>query len=120
MPNISECPMVNALVGYSDFVGGTLLKQAHFYALYRTTNINEIEGHSFNTAVFAGAPAQKWIANRDPDADRQKIDTLIGHLKTVRCHTFILISTVDVFQRPNGVDEEALVEEVGHYVYGLL
>jgi len=111
--------MVNALVGYSGFVGGTLLKQAHFDALYRSTNIGEIEGHSFNTAVCAGAPAQKWIANRDPDADRQKIDTLIGHLKTVRCHTFILISTVDVFQRPNGVDEEALVEEDGLHAYGL-
>lgn len=111
--------MADALIGYSGFVGGTLLKQAHFDALYRSTNIGEIEGRSFNTMVCAGAPAQKWIANRDPDGDRQKIESLITSLQTVRCRTFVLISTVDVFQRAVGVDEETLVEEEDLHAYGL-
>ena len=35
--------------------------------------------------------------------DRQR---LIAHLRSVRCETFILISTVDVFPAPLGVDEK--------------
>lgn len=111
--------MTNALIGFSGFVGGTLLKQGEFEALYRSTNISEIEGKTFDTVVCAGAPAQKWIANREPEADRQKIDGLIAHLKTIQCNTFILISTVDVFQNPIRVDEETLVDESGLHAYGL-
>ena len=111
--------MTNALIGFSGFVGGTLLKQFKFEALYRSTNIGNIEGKTFDTVVCAGAPAQKWIANREPDADRQKIDGLINHLKTIQCNTFILISTVDVFKNSVGVDEETLVDESGLHAYGL-
>ncbi|WP_018604628.1 NAD(P)-dependent oxidoreductase [Uliginosibacterium gangwonense] len=110
---------MNALIGFSGFVGSTLLKQARFQSLYRSTNICDIDGQLFDTVVCAGAPAQKWIANREPEADRQKIDGLIAHLKTIQCKTFILISTVDVFKDPMGVDEETLVDESGLHAYGL-
>jgi hypothetical protein len=69
--------------------------------------------------VFAAAPAQKWIANHEPVADRQNIESLIAHLKTVTCKTFILISTVDVFKTPIGVDEDTPVDEEGLHAYGL-
>jgi len=111
--------MTNALIGFSGFVGSTLLKQVPFESLFRSTNIRDIEGQSFDTVVCAGAPAQKWIANREPEADRQKIDGLIAHLKTVQCKTFILISTVDVFKDSMGVDEETLVDESELHAYGL-
>lgn len=111
--------MVNALIGFSGFVGSTLLKQASFESLYRSTNICDIEGQSFDTVVCAGAPAQKWIANREPEVDRQKIDGLIAHLKTVQCKTLILISTVDVFSDSTGVDEETPIDECGLHAYGL-
>jgi dTDP-4-dehydrorhamnose reductase len=110
---------MNALIGFSGFVGSTLLKQKSFEALYRSTNIGEIEGRSFDTVVCAGAPAQKWIANRDPEADRQKIDALIEHIKTIKCKNFILISTVDVFRVPVGVDEDTPIDESGLHAYGL-
>ena len=111
--------MNRVLIGFSGFVGGTLLKQAPFESLYRSTNINEILGKSFDTVVCTAAPAQKWIANREPVADLQNIESLIAHLKTVICTTFILISTVDVFKNPIGVDEETLVDEEGLHAYGL-
>lgn len=111
--------MFNSLIGYSGYVGGTLLKQKSFTSLYRSTNIGDIDDQSFDTVVCAGAPAQKWIANREPEADRQKIEELIAHLKTVQCKTFILISTVDVFKNPIGVDEDTPVEESGLHAYGL-
>lgn len=111
--------MTNALIGFSGFVGSTLLKQQKFTALFRSTNIQQIAGQAFNTVVCAGAPAQKWIANREPEIDRQKIQNLIEHLKTVTCEVFILISTVDVFGDPNGVDEDTEVAEAGLHPYGL-
>ncbi len=111
--------MTNALIGYSGFVGSTLLKQGTFEDLYRSTNIADIGGKSFDTVVCAGAPAQKWLANKDPDGDRQKIDGLIANLHTIKTKTFVLISTVDVFGTPVGVDENTPVEETGLHAYGL-
>lgn len=111
--------MHNALVGYTGFVGSTLMKQTTFEYLYRSSNIAEIEGNSFDTVVCAGAPAQKWIANSNPQADLEKIELLIEHLRSVRCTTFVLISTSDVFKEPFGVDEDTEVEEAGLHAYGL-
>ena len=114
--NNAQC---NGLIGYSGFVGSTLLKQASFDTLFRSTNINEIDGETFDTVVCSAAPAQKWIANRDPIADRENIEGLIANLAGVSCKTFILISTVDVFKSPIGVDEETPVVEDGLHAYGL-
>jgi len=111
--------LMNALIGHSGFVGSTLLKQARFDAIFRSTNIQEIENQHFNLVVCAGAPAQKWIANRDPAADRQKINSLIEHLGTITCDRFILISTVDVFKSPVNVDESTPIQEDGLHPYGL-
>lgn len=111
--------MNNALIGHSGFVGNTLLKQTHFEHLYRSTNIADIKGHQFDMVVCAGAPAQKWIANKDPDTDLKTIESIIEHLKTIKCKTFILISTVDVFKSPNAVDEFTPVDEIGLQPYGL-
>jgi nucleoside-diphosphate-sugar epimerase len=106
------------LVGFSGFVGSTLRKQTHFDSMYRSTNIQDIRSRSFDILVCAGAPAQKWIANRDPEADRHKIEGLISHLGTVRCGAFVLISTVDVFKNAVGVYEDTPIEEEGLQAYG--
>jgi hypothetical protein len=111
--------MTNALIGYSGFVGTTLLKQTNFEKLYRSHNIDEIKNKSFNIVVCAGAPAQKWIANGNPEADRQNIARLIEFLQTIKCERFILVSTVDVFGNPNSVDEETVIDETGLHPYGL-
>jgi nucleoside-diphosphate-sugar epimerase len=111
--------MANALIGYSGFVGGTLLKQAPFDALYRSTNIADIGGKQFDLVVCAGAPAKKWVANREPEADLQAVTSLMDQLATIQCKTFILISTVDVFQHPAGVDEATPVDEAALQPYGL-
>ena len=109
----------NALIGYSGFVGSSLLRQASFDSLYRSTNIHEIDNQEFGLVVCAGAPAQKWIANSNPDDDRNKIESLIRRLKSIKSDTFVLISTVDVFKTPVGVDETTVVEEDGLHAYGL-
>src|SRR5205814_10734376 len=63
--------------------------------------------------------AQTWIANREPAADKRNLDTLMSHIETISCRRFVLISTVDVFVNPRGVDENTTVDEVGLHPYGL-
>jgi len=111
--------MENALIGHTGFVGSTLKKQWAFDAMYRSTDIGDISGRKFDRVVCAGAPAQKWIANRDPAGDKQKIESLIAHLRTISCNTFVLISTVDVFLDSRGVDENSIVHEENLHAYGL-
>ena len=109
----------DALIGHSGFVGTMLQKQVAFGSFFRSDNIDEIRRKVFDTVVCSAAPAQKWIANCDPLADRQNIESLIEHLKTVTCKKFILISTVDVFKTPIGVDEDTPIIEEGLHAYGL-
>lgn len=111
--------MQDALIGSSGFVGSTLLRQRPFESLFRSTNIRDIAGQTFGTVVCAGAPAQKWIANREPEADRQNMEQLMGHLDSVQCDRLILISTVDVFGQPLDVTEETPVDEAKLHPYGL-
>ncbi len=109
----------DALIGYSGFVGSMLQRQAEFAGYFRSNNMTELRGQSWDTVYCAAAPAAKWIANRDPIADRANIDTLISSLDSLDTRRFILISTVDVFLSPVGVDENSAVEEVGLHSYGL-
>ncbi|MBK9519305.1 MAG: NAD(P)-dependent oxidoreductase [Anaeromyxobacter sp.] len=99
--------MTSALVGHSGFVGETLKRQATWDELYRSTDIEAIEGRSFDLVVCAGAPAAKWKANREPQADLENLQRLQRHLGRVKARRFVLISTVDVYPAPAGVDEDS-------------
>lgn len=110
---------MNALIGYTGFVGGTILKQTRFEYLFNSKNIAEIDNQEFDFVVCSAAPAQKWLANKDPENDLKNINGLIEHLKTVKCNTFILISTVDVFKNPINVNESSVIDEENLHPYGL-
>jgi len=109
----------NALIGFTGFVGSTLLNQKKFNFLYRSNNIHEIENQCFDFVLCAGAPAQKWLAIKEPEQDLQNIESLISHLKTIQTKMFVLISTVDVFSSSFEVDENSSIDESGLNAYGL-
>jgi hypothetical protein len=109
----------SALIGASGFVGSLLRRQTGFAYQFRRSNIGDLDGRTFSTVVCTAAPAQKWLANREPEADRRNLDALMAHLDTIRCERFVLVSTVDVFRNPVGVDEASEVEEQGLHAYGL-
>lgn len=110
---------MDALIGSSGFVGSSLLRQRDFGRTFRSSNISQCrEGH-FDLVICAAAPAQKWIANREPEADARNIDGLIEHLRALHCDRFVLISTVDVFASPVRVTEVTPVETQGLHAYGL-
>jgi hypothetical protein len=100
--------MKAALIGSTGFVGGNLLREHPFAACYHSANIETIRGERFDLVVCAGAPAAKWKANQNPAADRACIGRLMAVLMGVRAERFVLISTVDVYGRADGVDEGCL------------
>src|SRR5690242_17173248 len=110
--------MRSALVGHSGFVGGTLLAQTSFDDLYRSTNIEQIRGRSYDILVCAAAPAAKWKANQDPEGDIANLRRLMQQLATVEACTALLISTVDVYPTPVGVYEDSAINKERSQPYG--
>jgi dTDP-4-dehydrorhamnose reductase len=107
-----------ALIGYTGFVGGNLLAQSAFDALYNSSNIDEIAGRSFDLILCAGAPAEKWKANADPERDLANIERLAAAVTRASARRFVLLSTVDVFGSPIAVDEQSPVSTGGLHAYG--
>lgn len=90
--------MPDALVGHTGLVGTALKHQLCPYAeRFNSKNIADIRGRTYDTVYCAGLPAAKWLANRNGAADGANMRALFGHLKTVQCKLFVLISTVDVY-----------------------
>ena len=98
---------MDGLIGHSGYVGQTLLRQRRFDRLYRSTDIETIRGESFDLLVVSGAPAAKWVADRDPGSDLAGLERLASHLDKVAADLVILVSTVDVFADSRGADEES-------------
>ena len=107
-----------ALIGHTGFVGSNLLRQRSFDATFNSANIDEIAGRSFDLVVCAGAPAEKWKANADPERDLDNIERLIRALEQVNTQKLVLISTVDVFATPVEVDEDTPAPMAGLPPYG--
>src|SRR4051812_49897374 len=110
--------MTSALIGYTGFVGGNLLRQHEFDATFSSSNIEQIGGRSFDLVVCAGAPAEKWKANADPERDLDSIERLTRALQHTNTQKLVLISTVDVFLNPVEVDEDSPVPMQGLHAYG--
>jgi len=111
--------MSTALIGHSGFVGGNLLGQRSYAALYRSTDIDRIRGRTFEHVVCAGVQAMKWWANLHPEEDSAGIGRLLEPLAEVKAQRFTLISTIDVYPLPRGVDEDTVINRQGHHAYGL-
>lgn len=107
-----------ALIGSTGFVGSTLSSQTSFTHFYHSTDIEKIDGESFDLVVTAGAPAKKWFANQHPEKDENSINSLIAHLSRLKTKKMILISTVDVFRDPVDVDEDTVPDISELHPYG--
>ena len=96
---------MDAIIGYTGFVGSNIIDHMTFDHMYNTKNINEISSKEYELVVCAGMSSLKWYANKYPEEDLKKIDNLIDILRTVKTKKFVLISTSDVygktFDNPN-------------------
>lgn len=109
---------MNALVGYTGFVGSNLYEAGEFDVVYNSKNIHEAFGTNPDLLVYAGLRAEKYLANNEPAKD---MDLVIGaeeNMRKINPKKLVLISTIDVFKTPSGVDEETAVDTDGLHAYG--
>lgn len=109
---------MDALIGYTGFVGSNLLRQHDFAAQYNSRNIGDIAGGRFATLVFAGAQGKKWWANQNPAEDWAGIETALTALVGVTADRVILISTIDVVPQVSGADEDFDCASQANHAYG--
>ncbi|WP_108722169.1 NAD-dependent epimerase/dehydratase family protein [Gorillibacterium timonense] len=109
--------MTTCLIGYTGFVGSTLLRNTTFDDLYNTKNADDIREKHYDLVVCAAAPAVKWKANQNPEEDLLNIRTIMENLKTITATKFVLVSTVDVYKTPIDVNEDTPInpDEVSPY-----
>lgn len=110
--------MRSALIGYTGFVGGHLRRQRRFDDLYNSANIETLAERRYELLVCAGAPGEKWRANLAPERDRASIACLQSALARVAVEMVVLISTVDVYPNPVGVDEHSVIDRSQCHPYG--
>lgn len=109
---------MSALIGSTGFVGGHLQKDFEFTHKYNRANISEIQGLNTDLLICAGLPAEKWKANRDPEADWSNLANLSQKVSSVSADKAILISTIDVYQPAIDVTEENRPNYNGEGAYG--
>jgi hypothetical protein len=109
---------LDALIGHTGFVGGNILRQHAFGALFNSRNIADIAGQHFGTLVFAGAQGKKWWANQNPEADWAGIAGALDALAGVEAERVILISTIDVVPPVAGADETFDCASLPNHAYG--
>lgn len=110
--------MTSALIGCTGFVGGFLADRERFELLIHRSNLDLLRHRSLDRIVCAGLPAAKWIANREPEADRANMVLLCDTLRTVTAASFVLISTIDVYPCTRDVDEDFDCSAAPNHAYG--
>jgi nucleoside-diphosphate-sugar epimerase len=109
---------VRILIGATGFIGRSLREREHFDVVVHRSDIETIRGLRATEIVCAGLPAEKWLANAEPEDDWRNVCRLASTLGHVEAERFVLISTVDVYATPHGVSEETLPDVDAAQAYG--
>ncbi|MDR1012993.1 MAG: hypothetical protein LBL38_01850 [Lactobacillales bacterium] len=104
------------LVGYTGFVGSNLKRSHHFDGLFNRQNIQEAYGKQPDLLVYAGIPAEKYLADNFPDKDFEIIQQAIYNIQKIKPRKLVLISTIDVYEKAVAVNEDDLAD--AKEVYG--
>ena len=109
---------MNAIVGYTGFVGSNLYTPERFQAAYNSKNIETAYGTKPDLLVYSGVRAEKFLANSDPEKDRENIEQAKKNIENIHPKKLVLISTIDVFRTPVKVDETTPIETENLHPYG--
>ncbi len=109
---------MNAIVGYTGFVGSNIYASGAFDAAYNSKNISDAYGTKPDLLVYAGLRAEKYLANNAPEKDLELIYQAEENISKIDPNKLVLISTVDVFKKPVDVDENSTIDTEGLHPYG--
>ncbi len=109
---------MNALVGYTGFVGSNIYNAGEFDFVYNSKNIEEAYGLEPDLLVYAGLRAEKYLANMEPEKDMELILQAQTNISEINPKKIVLISTIDVFDDANGVDENSVICTENLHAYG--
>lgn len=109
---------MNTLVGYTGFVGSNIYAKGIFDAVYRSADIKDAYGTEPDLLIYAGLRAEKYLANHAPERDMEQILRAEENIEKINPKKLVLISTIDVFKEPKGVDETSPIETKGLHAYG--
>ena len=111
---------MKALVGYTGFVGSNICEAAgnDIDALYNSRNIAEAYGTNPDLLIYAGLRAEKYLANNAPEKDLELIFQAERNIEKIDPKKLVLISTIDIFKTPKGVDENSPVDTQNLHPYG--
>ena len=108
----------SALVGYTGFVGSNLYRKGEFTAVYNSKNIEEAFGTNPDLLYYAGVRAEKFLANKDPERDLAVVKEAFENIKKINPKKLVLISTIDVYKNPDGVNEDTPIDTENLHPYG--
>jgi len=106
------------LVGYTGFVGSNIASKYDFTWKINSKNKEEAFGKKPDLLVYAGLRAEKFLANKDPEADMASVMEAYEQIKKIKPKKLVLISTVDVYKDPVNVDEDTVIDTDGLLPYG--
>jgi len=108
-----------ALVGYSGFVGSNIYSRARnrIEGVFNTKNIEKAYGLEPEILIYAGMRAEKYLADNQPYRDLELVLEAEKNIKKINPQKLVLISTVDVYRNPVGVDET--VSPLADVKYGI-
>lgn len=93
------------LVGDTGFVGSNILKNTTFDKCFNSKNIADAYNTNPDLLVYSGVKAEKFVANKFPDEDLDHINQTIENISKINPRKIVLISTVDVYDKTENVDE---------------
>jgi len=105
------------LIGNTGFVGSHLVKQIKIDKSFNSKNIENLQHYDFDILICAGMKGVKWLANKFPAEDNKNLQVIQNALKKINAKQVILISTVDVFSKPQNVTESSpvVITKNNHY-----
>lgn len=111
---------MTVLVGCTGFVGSNIYAAAGnaIDAGYHSKDIEEAYGTKPDLLIYAGLRAEKYLANCAPEKDMELIQQAERNIAAIDPKRLILISTIDVFRTPKGVDETTAIDLEGLHAYG--
>ena len=110
--------MHTSLVGYTGFVGSNIYATGQIDLAYNSKNVEQAFGTNPELLIYAGLPAEKYLANHAPARDRAVILQAEENIKKINPKKLVLISTIDIFREPRNVDEHSVIETQGLHAYG--